>query len=231
MAPRIGPVTATIATAIVVAQANRAVATAGGRSAAATAAKKSGKTAVMMVVWKAEFAQSYIAQARSSGRWRPRRERIVTPKALVRLPGDPFAEQRIDDHVLLPLLEQQVLLHEGRQRRLNARRAAKAVPRADVGRQKLAAALKNDGANDRALRKRQSLPDRLEQRVLLRKKASKRAMQLLEARFPATRRFHVVPGFVRETLDIVGEIPRKVDDGGAQPGLGADGGARESRFD
>ena len=42
------------------------------------AAKKSGKTAVMIVVWKAELAQSYIAQARSSGRSRPRRESSFT---------------------------------------------------------------------------------------------------------------------------------------------------------
>jgi hypothetical protein len=33
--------------------------------------KKIGKTAAMMVVTMAEFAQSYIAQARSSGRPRP----------------------------------------------------------------------------------------------------------------------------------------------------------------
>ena len=49
IAPSIGPRIAMIATAIVVAQAYRAVATAGGRSAAATEAKKSGKTAVMTV--------------------------------------------------------------------------------------------------------------------------------------------------------------------------------------
>ena len=64
-----------IATAIVVAHANRAVATAGGRPAAATALKNGGNTAVMTVDWNAEFAQSYIAQARSSGRFRPRRSR------------------------------------------------------------------------------------------------------------------------------------------------------------
>src|SRR5213593_4756668 len=73
MATRIGPRTAITATAIVVAHAKRAVATAGGRPAAATSLKNNGKTAVMIVVWNAELAQSYIAQARSSGRWRPRR--------------------------------------------------------------------------------------------------------------------------------------------------------------
>ena len=73
---------ATIVTAIVVAHAYRAVATAGGRSAAATDAKKSGKIAAMTVDWNAEFAQSYMAQARSSGRFRPRR-----PSRLLKNPG------------------------------------------------------------------------------------------------------------------------------------------------
>src|SRR5215213_6492984 len=40
-------------------------------SAPAKSMKKIGKTATMMVVCTAEMAQSYIAQARSSGRWRP----------------------------------------------------------------------------------------------------------------------------------------------------------------
>src|SRR2546423_4148529 len=73
MAPRTGPRTAITATAIVLAHAKRAVATDGARPAAATSLKNNGKTAVMIVVWKAELAQSYIAQARSSRRWRPRR--------------------------------------------------------------------------------------------------------------------------------------------------------------
>ena len=73
MAPRIGPSTAVIVTAIVVAQANRAVAIGAGSPAAATALKNGGNTAVMTVDWNAELAQSYIAQARSSGRLRPMR--------------------------------------------------------------------------------------------------------------------------------------------------------------
>jgi hypothetical protein len=43
--------------------------------APATFTKKMGKTATMMVVCTADVAQSYIAQARSSGRSRPRRAR------------------------------------------------------------------------------------------------------------------------------------------------------------
>jgi hypothetical protein len=62
-----------IATAIVVVHAKRAVAVAGGRPDAATSAKNSGNTAVMIVDWNGELAQSYIAQARSSGRLSPSR--------------------------------------------------------------------------------------------------------------------------------------------------------------
>src|SRR5471032_1794099 len=76
MAPRIGAITAVIVTAIVVAHAKRAVASGAAIPAAlATALKNGGNTAVMTVDWNAEFAQSYIAHARSSGRLRPMRER------------------------------------------------------------------------------------------------------------------------------------------------------------
>jgi hypothetical protein len=61
-----GPSTAVIATAIVVAQAKRAVATGAGRPAAATALKKGGKTAVMTVDWKAELAQGSRLKAQGS---------------------------------------------------------------------------------------------------------------------------------------------------------------------
>jgi hypothetical protein len=43
-----------------------------GSPAAGTRRKKIGKTAVVMTVCMAEIPQSYIAQARSSGRCRPR---------------------------------------------------------------------------------------------------------------------------------------------------------------
>src|SRR4029453_15002011 len=73
MAPRTGAMRATIVTAMVVAQANRDVATAGGSPVAAYSLKNGGNTATMTVVQKAEFAQSYIAHARSSGRPNPLR--------------------------------------------------------------------------------------------------------------------------------------------------------------
>ena len=64
---------ATIVTARVVPHAKRDVATSGGSPAAAYSLKNGGNTATMTVVQNAEFAQSYIAQARSSGRPNPSR--------------------------------------------------------------------------------------------------------------------------------------------------------------
>ncbi len=81
IAPSTGPITAVIVTAIVVAHAKRAVASVGERPAAAKSLKKRGKTAVITVVWNAEFAQSYMAQARSSGRFKPTRDKKPRPIA------------------------------------------------------------------------------------------------------------------------------------------------------
>src|SRR5881275_2455606 len=112
MAPRIGPSTAVIATAIVVAHANRAVAIGPGRFAAAYAAKNGGNTAVITVDWKAEFAQSYIAHARSSGRSSPMRVNRLTGQGSRSegAPRDPLAKQRIDDEIAGAFLEQHVLV-------------------------------------------------------------------------------------------------------------------------
>jgi hypothetical protein len=68
---------ATIVTASVVPHAKREVAAAGSSPAAAYSLKNGGKTATMTVHQNAELAQSYIAQARSSGRPNPRRARSV----------------------------------------------------------------------------------------------------------------------------------------------------------
>src|SRR6266850_5119175 len=99
MAPRIGPRIAVIVTAIVVAHAKRAVATGGGSPAAATALKNGGKTAVMTVDWNAEFAQSYIAHARSSGRLRPMRSRKLMALGSEGPPRYPLSEKGIHDDV------------------------------------------------------------------------------------------------------------------------------------
>src|SRR5262245_15407845 len=72
-----------MATAMVVAHAKRPVATAPGSCAAATDAKNGGNTAVITVLWKPELAQSYIAQARSSGRSRPKRASSARMRLMV----------------------------------------------------------------------------------------------------------------------------------------------------
>ena len=90
--------TATIVTAIVVAQANREVATVGGRPAAAYSLKNGGKTATMTVDQNAELAQSYIAQARSS---RPSQARCARARCSRSEgpPRHPLPQQRVDDDV------------------------------------------------------------------------------------------------------------------------------------
>src|SRR5688500_11451082 len=99
---------ATIVTAMVVVQANRVVASMGASPAAAYSAKNGGNTAVMIVEWNAESAQSYMAQARTSRRCSPRRDSSDIRPRLVRIARDPFAQQRIDDHVASAFLQQQV---------------------------------------------------------------------------------------------------------------------------
>src|SRR5690242_7315227 len=72
MAPRRGEASAMMARVQVLTLAHAWVAAAPSRPAErATLAKKIGKTAVRMTACIAETAQSYIAQARSSGRCRP----------------------------------------------------------------------------------------------------------------------------------------------------------------
>ena len=42
---------------------------------------------------------------------------------------------------------------------------------------------------------------------------------------------HLVPGLVRQPLDVVGQVAGELDDGRAQAGLGRDARAREPRVD
>ena len=108
------------------------------------------------------------------------------------------------------------------ERRLDARRAAQPMARAHVGRQQLAAVLEHDGAQHRALRQRQPLPDGLEHRVLLGEQPRQRRVQVVERRPSSARRAHVVPGFVREPLHVVGQVAGEIDDRGAEARLRAD---------
>ena len=173
-----------MATAIVVAQANRAVATAGGRPAAATALKNGGKTAVMMVIWNAEFAQSYIAQARSSGRSRPRRSsaRLMVRTSSAR-PIRAAASRRRRSAAFLA---EEVLLVERGERRLDA----STVRRADDATRTSAESSSRPPWSTTArsvarCAQRQPLPERLEDRLLLGEQPRERRVQVLERRPPS----------------------------------------------
>src|SRR5688572_31720560 len=144
--------TATIVTASVVPHAKRDVATAGSSPADAYSLKNGGKTATMTVHQNAELAQSYMAQARSSGRPSPIRAR--TWLMLEGLPRDPLAQQGVHDDVSGSFAQEQVLLDERGQRRLHARWSAQSMSRPRVGREQLASILQHDRAQDAALGQR-----------------------------------------------------------------------------
>ena len=111
-----------------------------------------------------------------------------------------------------------VFAQERAERRLDGRRAAQTVSRADVGREQLAALLEHGGAQRAALRQRQPLPHALEERLVLAEQPLQRAVQIVEVRRPSAARAHVVPDFVRQPLDVVGEVARELDDRGAEAG-------------
>src|SRR5918994_2251159 len=162
--------------AIVVVAANRAVASVD--PSAANSLKKGGKTAVITVDWNAELAQSYIAHARSSGRFRPMRARRRPMSE--RLPRHPLAQERIDHQVASAFLCQEILFDQRGQRGLNARRATEAEPVPGLRRQQLPAVLQNGGSQDRALGERETLPDGLEHRVLFRQQTAQGRVQAVD---------------------------------------------------
>ena len=57
------------------------------------------------------------------------------------------------------------------------------------------------------------------------------ACRCSSADLPAAGGAHVVPGFVREALHVVGQVAGEIDDGRAEAGLGADAALREPRLD
>ena len=201
-----------------------------GSPAAAYSLKNGGNTAVMTVVQNAEFAQSYIAQARSSGRSRPSRASspVIVRTSSAR-PTRAAASRRRRSGC--PSLEQQVLLDERRQRGLDARRSAEPMAGARVGREQLASALQHDRAQHAALRQRQPLPDRLEHRLLLGEQPRQRRVQVVEGRPSSTGGADVVPRLVREPLHVVGQVAGEIDDRRAEAGLGANPALREARLD
>ena len=169
----------------------------------------------MIVVWNAEFAQSYIAQARSSRRPSPRRSSSAHQNVL---PRDPLAQQRVDDDVAVAFAGEDVFAHERGERCLHRRRAAQPVSRAGLGRQQLAAVLQHRGAQRGALRQGQPLPGRLEQRLVLAEQPRQRRVQILEADRPPSVRPRIVPELVREPLHVVGQVAGELDDRLAEAG-------------
>ena len=105
------------------------------------------------------------------------------------------------------------------------------MPFADVGRQEFTAALQHDRAKHGALRQREPLPERFEDRLLLGEQAQQRLMQVVERRAAAARGAHIVPGLVSEPLHVVGKVARQLHDRDAQSGLGADARLVEARLD
>ena len=96
------------------------------------------------------------------------------------------------------------------------------VPIACVRRQQFPAFLEHHRPQHAPLRQRQSLPRRFEQRVLLGQQPAQRLVKILERRPPPAAHPHLVPRFVRQTLDVIWQVPGEVDDGGAQTRLRLD---------
>src|SRR3954466_12979778 len=64
---------------------------------------------------------------------------------------DPFAQQRVDDDVPWPFLEEHVLLRQRSQRRLDTGGAAQPMARSRIGRVQLTTILEDDRAKRRTL--------------------------------------------------------------------------------
>src|SRR5688572_32523682 len=130
----------------------------------------------MIVVWYAEFARSYIAQARRSRRPSPRRLRKLRMSvfgcperrhSLKRLPRDPLTKERVHDDVSRAFASEDIFSNECRERRLNRRGSAQAVSRTDVRGQQFAAILEDRRTQGRPLAERETLPHALENRLVL----------------------------------------------------------------
>ena len=67
--------------------------------------------------------------------------------------------------------------------------------------------------------------------VLLREQPRQRGVQVVERRALAGGGPHVVPGFVRQALDVVGQVAGQVDDRGAEPFLRLDPALGEASID
>jgi len=125
---------------------------------------------------------------------------------------NPLAKQGVDDHVTRAFLQQHVLFGQGGERLLNRRWSTEPVTRPCIGGVNLTTSLQHDRAQRRALLQRQPLPERFEDRLLFGQQPRQRPVKILERRLPRSLRAHIVPRFMREALDVVGQVASELDD-------------------
>jgi hypothetical protein len=120
------------------------------------------------------------------------------------LPRDPLPKKRIDDDVAIPFTRHHIVAHQRSERGLNRGRSAKPMTRTDVSREQFPAVLEHDRTKRSALRQRETLPHGFEQHLLFRQQPFQRLMQIVKGHTPSGAAPDFVPGFVRETLHVVG---------------------------
>src|SRR3954454_22782099 len=94
------------------------------------------------------------------------------------------------------------------------------MTRAHVGAEQLAPFFEHGGTKGAALWHGETLPHGLEHRVVLVEQAPQRRVELIEINAAGTRGARVVPRFMREPLNVVGQVARELDDGCADPRFG-----------
>ena len=189
----------------------------------------------MIVVWNAELAQSYIAHARSSRRPSPRRveETFMQRASSEGPPRDPLAQQRIDDDVAVALAREDVVAHERGERRLDA---STRRPADDARGRRPTAARGRPRARRRAARRAApaSAAATSPRTASSCSPSSRRSVACRSSRSdpPSAVRPHIVPGLVREPLDVVRQVAGELDDRLRRgPARGLDAARLEPRVD
>ena len=100
---------------------------------------------------------------------------------------------------------------------------------ADIAGQQLASIFEDERPQHGALGQGKPLPLFLEGGLVLAKQPRQRRVEVLEPGRPSPRDPDIVPGFVGETLDVVGHVGGEFHDGGAEAGFGLEPGGGEAR--
>src|SRR5207237_2596856 len=95
-------------------------------------------------------------------------------------PRDPLAQQRVDDEVAVPLARQDIVSHQRCERSLHGGRAGETMACAHVSSEQLSSFFEHCRAEGAALRYREPLPHRLEDRVVLVQQATQRRVEQIE---------------------------------------------------